>query len=76
MAVREIKTLTCRDTSYRVLDRGEARCFRIMKAVPEEPVEVLAEFPYTYNREAVQARAIRVAELFRDEDAALERYAS
>ncbi len=62
----EVEIFVVNDAQYRVLDQRSERIFTIMRAAPEEPIELMAEFPYTYNRETVRARAIRVAELFRD----------
>ena len=66
MRNQEVEIFIVNDAQYRVLDQRREQIFSIMRAAPKEPTELLAEFPYTYNRETVRARAIRVAELFRD----------
>jgi hypothetical protein len=58
----------CRET-YRVLERTAQRVFDVGRVAPEEPLELLAECPYTYNRKPVRARALRLAQTLRDEDA-------
>ena len=63
---QEVEIFVVNDAQYRVLDRTDARIFSITRAALQEPLELMAEFPYTYNRETVRARAVRVAELFRD----------
>ena len=66
MGTQEVEIFVVNDAQYRVLDQRSERIFSITRAAPEEPLELMAEFPYTYNRETVRVRAIRVAELFRD----------
>ena len=69
----EIETLRSEDAEYRVLERSAQHVFAVVRSAPKEPVELLAECPYSYNRETVRARAIRIAELFRDEDESYRR---
>jgi hypothetical protein len=67
-SVYEIDTFLSRDAEYRVLERTAQRVFAVVRVAPEEPLELLAECPYTYNRETVRARALLVAQTLRDED--------
>ena len=66
--VFEIKTFSSNHADYRVVEHRSDRSFNIVRVASEEPVELLAECPYTYNRETVRTRAIRVAQMFRDEE--------
>ena len=62
----EVEIFVVNDAQYRVVDQRREHIFTILRAAPEEPIELMAEFPYTYNRETVRGRAIRVAEMLRD----------
>jgi hypothetical protein len=65
----EVEILECPAGEYRVIERSGERSFHIVRASLGEPVELVAQCPYTYNRESAKARAIRVAELLRDDEA-------
>jgi hypothetical protein len=67
----EVEILESPVGEYRVIERSGDRSFRVVRASLGEPVELLAQCPYTYNRESAKARAIRVAEVLRDEEAPL-----
>lgn len=67
-SVFEIEAFAAPDAEYRVLERRVERIFAVVRASREEPIELLAECPYTYNREAVRARALLLARVLRDED--------
>ncbi len=69
--VMEVEIFSSRDAEYRVVERSADRVFGIVRAARDEPLELLAQCPYTYNRETVRARAIRVAQMFRDEEQTL-----
>ena len=51
-----------------IVERTGEHTFNIVRAASGEPLELLAECPYSYNREAARVRAIRLAEVLRDED--------
>ncbi len=68
--VYEIETFASRHAEYRVVEHASDRTFGVVRIAREEPLELLAECPYTYNRETVRARAIRVAQMLRDEECA------
>ncbi len=68
-SVCEIDAFPAGDAEYRVLERRVEHVFAVVRASPDEPIELLAECPYTYNREAVRVRALLLARVLRDEDA-------
>jgi hypothetical protein len=66
--VVEIKAFSSDGAEYRVVEHPSERSFSVVRVAEDEPLELLAECPYTYNRETVRARAIRVAQIFREEE--------
>jgi hypothetical protein len=69
--VYEVGAFHAGDNEYRVVERPADRVFKIVRYAPEEPVELLAECPYTYNRETARARALRIAGVLREDDRAM-----
>ena len=67
--VYELCAFNAGDTEFRVVERPGDRVFDVLRCAPEEPVELLAECPYSYNRETARSRALRIAGVFRDDDA-------
>ena len=67
--VYEVGAFNAGDTEFRVVERPAARVFAVVRCAREEPVELLAECPYSYNRETARARALRIAGVLRDDDA-------
>ena len=67
-AVFEIDAFVAADAEYRVIERRVERVFAVIRASRDEHIELLAECPYSYNREAVRARALLLARVLRDED--------
>jgi hypothetical protein len=67
--VYEVGAFNAGDTEFRVVERPADRVFDVVRCAPEESVELLAECPYTYNREMVRTRALRIAGVLRDDDA-------
>ena len=66
--IYEVGAFNAGDTDFRVVERPAERVFDVVRCAPEEPLELLAECPYTYNREMVRARALRIAGVLRDDD--------
>lgn len=66
--VYEVGAFNAGDTEFRVVERPVDRVFDVVRCAPEEPLELLAECPYTYNREMVRARALRIATVLCDDD--------
>jgi hypothetical protein len=66
--VYEVEVFNAGDAEFRVVERPAARVFAVVRSAPEEPVELLAECPYSYNRETVRARALRIAGVLHDDD--------
>jgi hypothetical protein len=69
--VYEVGAFNAGDTEFRVVERRAGRVFEVVRCAPEEPVELLAECPYTYNRETARARALRIAGVLREDDRAM-----
>ena len=67
--VYEVGAFDAGDTQFRVVERPADRVFEVVRCAPEEPVELLADCPYTYTRETARARALRIAGVLRDDDA-------
>ena len=67
--VYEVCAFNAGDTEFRVVERPADRVFDVVRCAPQEPIELLAECPYTYNRETARARALRIASVLRDDDA-------
>jgi hypothetical protein len=66
--VYEVGAFMAGDAEYRVVERPGERVFDVLRCAREEPVELLAGCPYTYNRETARTRALRIARVFSDDD--------
>ncbi len=66
--VFEVEAFHAGDNEFRVVEHPAARVFAVVRSAPQEPVELLAECPYSYNRETARVRALRIAGVLCDDD--------
>ena len=66
MTIETLMVIAGKQREYRVLDLAGERRLAVLSENGDGSFEVLAEFPYTTDRGAVERRARRFAELCRN----------